>query len=264
MKIKSFCILLVFIFCSCSEIEHTPQNSSSQIAGHLTVSAAISLKDAFDEIGNAYYTKTKTKVDFNYGASGVLQKQIETGAPVDIFASAGERQMDALAKTDLIDAATRCDFARNTLILIVPINSKLNVNSFADLTKSEVRKIAVGNPKTVPAGQYAEESLRKMNLQNALQSKLIQAENVRQVLDYVLRGETDAGIVYATDVLTSKDKARVIATADEASHAPILYPIAVVKNSRQKQSAQDFVNFIVGAEGQTILRKYGFSEVKEK
>lgn len=263
MKIKSIYVLLFLIFCSCSKTENAPTNNS-RTNENLTISAAISLKDAFDEIGNAYYAKTKTKIDFNFGASGVLQQQIETGAPVDIFASAGEKQMDALAKTDLIDAATRRDFARNTLILIVPINSKLNINSFADLMNPEVQKIAVGNPKTVPAGQYAEESLRKMNLQNALQPKLIQAENVRQVLDYVMRGETDAGIVYATDALTAKEIVRVVAMAEESSHAPILYPIAVIKNTRQKQAAQDFVNFIVSAEGQTILRKYCFSEVTEK
>ncbi len=262
MKIHLVYILLIFIFCGCSGGKIS--NDTNQKTENLTVSAAISLKDAFTEIGNAYKTKTGQTTDFNFGASGALQQQIENGAPVDVFASAGEQQMNALAKTNLIDMATRRDFARNELVLIVPQNSKLSVDSFADLMKPEARKIAVGNSKTVPAGQYAEESLQKMNLENAVQSKLIIAENVRQVLDYVVRGEVDAGIVYATDALTAKDAVRVVATADETSHAPILYPLAIVANSRQKQSAQGFADFVASAEGQNILRKYGFTNVAEK
>ncbi|MGI8786420.1 MAG: molybdate ABC transporter substrate-binding protein [Pyrinomonadaceae bacterium] len=264
MKIKLLFVLAIFIFGSCANGKNTLSNSENQNTENLTVSAAISLKDAFNEIGNSYKSKTNRKIDFNFGASGVLQQQIETGAPVDVFASAGERQMDELAKLDLIDAATRRDFARNALVLIVPQDSKSSVNSFSDLMKTEVRKIAAGNPKTVPAGQYAEESLTKMNLQNAVRSKLILAENVRQVLDYVARGEVDAGIVYATDALTAKENVRVIATADENSHAPILYPLAIIKNSRQKQAAQNFADFINGREGQAILRKYGFMNVTKK
>lgn len=230
----------------------------------MIVSAAISLKDAFNEIGEVYKSKIGGTINFNFGASGALQKQIETGAPVDVFASAGARQMDELADKNLIDRATRRDFIRNTLVLIVPADSKIPLASFSDLTKAEVRKIAVGNPKTVPAGQYTEQLFGKMNLKTSVQGKLILAEDVRQALDYVARGETDAGIVYATDARSVGEKIRLAAAASENAHAPILYPIAIIKDGNQKQAAQAFVDLVTSPEGQSILQKYGFSSVDNK
>lgn len=225
----------------------------------MTVSAAVSLKDAFTEIGELYKKKTGKTVNFNFGASGALQKQIETGAPVDVFASAGEKQMDELAAKKLIDADSRKDFARNKLVLIVPQNSVLNLETFDGLSDLRVQKIAVGNPKTVPAGQYTEQFFEKNNLKNALQSKLIFAEDVRQVLDYVVRGETDAGIVYATDAKSADGKIKIVATASETDHDPILYPLALIKDGKQKQNAKEFSDLVLSAEGQAILQKYGFS-----
>lgn len=236
-------------------------NSENQ---NLTVSAAVSLKDAFNEIGAIYRAKTGRTINFNFGASGALQKQIETGAPVDAFASAGERQMDELEAKDLIDKETRRNFARNKLVLILPPDSKSNVADFTDLSKADVVKIAVGNPKTVPAGQYTEQVFDRMNIKNSLQAKLIFAEDVRQVLDYVVRGEVDAGIVYATDAKTAGEKVRVAAVAAENAHAPILYPIAAIKESAQKQAASEFVDLVLSSEGQNILRKYGFAPASDK
>lgn len=230
----------------------------------LTVSGAISLKDAFNEIGQLYKSKSGVNVNFNFGSSGALQKQIEAGAPVDLFASAGEKQMDELAEKGLIDTQSRRDFARNKLVLIVPRDSKLNLTQFPDLNRSDLLKIAVGNPKTVPAGQYTEQLFEKTNLKNNIQSKLILAEDVRQVLDYVVRGEVDAGIVYATDARIAGEKVRVVAEAPENSHSPILYPIAIIKDAKQKQSAQDFINLVLSPEGQTVLRKYGFADANGK
>ncbi len=234
-------------------------NGTSQTDAALTVSAAVSLKDAFNEIGALYKLKTGRNVNFNFGASGALQKQIETGAPVDVFASAGGQQMDALTDKGLIDMATRRNFALNTLVLIIPADSKISITAFSDLAKPEVRKIAVGNPKTVPAGQYTGQLFEKMNLNTALKSKLILAEDVRQVLDYVVRGETDAGVVYATDARIAVGKVRLVATADENMHAPILYPLAIIKDSQQHRPAQEFLDLVLSAEGQQILQKYGFS-----
>ncbi len=264
IKIKLLFVLFTLIFGGCAKTEDSPVNSNSQNTHSLTVSAAISLKDAFDEIGKTYQAKNGTKINFNYGASGILQQQIENGAPVDIFASAGEAQMDELEKRGLIDAAARRDFARNSLVLIVPNNSILNITNFDDLKKNEVKKIAVGNPKTVPAGQYAEESLAKMNLGDVLRAKLITAENVRQVLDYVARGEVDAGIVYATDAQAARENVKVAAAADENSHSPISYPLAIIKDSRQTQAARAFTGFVLSASGQDILRKYGFQGAAQK
>ncbi len=258
MKIKFLFIFLIFSLCSCGK-NTTVSNNEIDAAKNLTVSAAISLKDAFDEIGSAYQTKSGVKINFNYGASGALQQQIENGAPVDVFASAGEAQMDALEKGGFINSDSRRDFVWNSLVLIVPKNSTLNIKTFNDLRKSEVKKIAVGNSKTVPAGQYAAESLTNANLGDALQNKLISAENVRQVLDYVVRGEVDAGIVYATDAQAAKNSVNVVAAADENSHSPITYPLAIIKDGKQKQAAYAFTNFLLSETGQNILRKYGFN-----
>lgn len=264
MKIRLFFILCALIIGGCRANAPESANGSAKDGNEITVSAAVSLKDAFNEISRLYKSKIGKTVNFNFGASGALQKQIETGAPVDIFASAGTSQMDDLAKKGLIMTETRRNFARNTLVLIVPENSKLNIKDFSDLSHPEVQKIAAGNPKTVPAGQYTEQVLSKSNLSSALQPKMIFAEDVRQVLDYVVRGEVDAGIVYASDAQSSGDKVRVVTTASEDSHEPILYPIAIVQDTKQNEAAQDFINLVLGAEGQAILKKYGFSAIPDK
>ncbi len=259
MRFRSAFILLIAALLFYSGCNYGGSNSLENET--LTVSAAVSLKDAFTEIGAVYKSKTGKSVIFNFGASGTLQKQIETGAPVDVFASAGGRQMDELAAKDLIDADSRKDFARNSLVLIAAKNHGDTIFGFEIITKPQIEKIAVGNPKTVPAGQYADELFEKMNLKKDLQTKLIFAENVRQVLDYVSRGEVNLGIVYKTDASVANDKIDIVAVAPEDSHSPILYPIAILKDSRNKQPAREFLDFVLSAEGQKILQKYGFSGV---
>ncbi len=261
---RLFLFLLALTFCGCHAGVPTPSTSKTGDTGNVTVSAAVSLKDAFSEIGNLYKARTGKTVNFNFGASGALQRQIESGVPVDVFASAGAQQMDALAGRGLIDEAGRRDFARNTLVLVVPQDSQLNLTAFAGLADARIQKIAAGNPKTVPAGQYTEQVFNKINLRDKLQAKLILAEDVRQVLDYVMRGEVDAGIVYATDARSAGERVRVVATAAEDTHAPILYPIAVIKDSKQKQTAQEFVNLVSSSEGQSTLLKYGFASAGER
>lgn len=259
MKIRSAVILLLFCFALIAGCRTNSPETVSHSSGGLTVSAAVSLKDAFKEIGEIYKSKTGRKVDFNFGATGALQRQIETGAPVDVFASAGAAQMNALVSKGLIDAATKRNFAHNELVLVVPADSNLNLTNFGDLNNPGVQKIAAGNPKTVPAGEYSAQLFRKNNLSDSLQNKLIYAEDVRHVLDYVVRGEVDAGIVYASDAKSAGDKVRVVLTAPADSHEPILYPIAVVKDSANKPSAEQFIDLAMSAEGQRILQKYGFA-----
>jgi molybdate transport system substrate-binding protein len=225
----------------------------------ITVSAAASLKGAFREISERHEEGTGTKVIFNFGASGALQKQIESGAPVDLFASAGRPQMDALAKQGLIIAETQRNFARNTLVLAAPADRTPVITSFADLGSIKIMRLAVGNPKTVPAGQYAEQSLTRLGLWQQLQPRLILAEDVRQVLDYVARGEVDAGIVYASDVRASGDRVRTVASAPEDSHDPILYPLAVVQASSHQEAARAFIDTVMSDDGKRILEKYGFA-----
>ena len=255
-------VLLVLLLAGCDSTNLAPPGDAPRAGGELIVSAAASLKDAFNEIGQLYESRNPTKVRFNFGASGVLQKQIESAAPADVFASAGARQMDEIAARGLIDQTSRKDFVRNVLVLAVPADSSAGIRSFSDLSNPQVSKVAAGNPKTVPAGQYTEQALTRMNLLPQLQPKLILAEDVRQVLDYVVRGEVQAGVVYASDAFSAGGKVRVAARAPEDSHDPILYPIAVVKESRQREAAQKFVDLVVSSDGQNILTRYGFMGVK--
>ncbi len=262
-KIIFLLILTVVFGCSQGGID-TPSNKESPEAAELTISAAISLKDAFDAIGKAFRSATGKKINFNYASSGALQRQIENGAPVDVFASAGGKQMDEVENGGFIDPATRRDVAGNSIVLVVPKDSKLKINEFDDLRTVNVKRIAIGNPKTVPAGQYALESLQTLSLGDELKTKLIFAENVRQVLDYVMRGEVDAGIVYGTDAKSAEANLIQIAIADEESHSPILYPIAIVKESKQTKAAQEFVDFVLSERGQEILRQFGFKAAVRK
>ena len=223
----------------------------------LTVSAAISLKNAFEEIEKLYEVKhTGTKVLFNFGASGDLARQIEGGAPVDVFASAAQKDMDDLAAKGFILPGSRADFVKNTLVLITPKTGV--VTSFADLTSDRVKRIAAGNPKTVPAGRYAAEVFDYYKIAGAIKDKLIYAENVRQVLDYVARGEVDAGIVYATDAAVRSAETHIVTEAPEASHKPVVYPIAVVKATNNESAAKSFIEMVRSKEGSAVLKKYGF------
>ncbi len=172
-------------------------------AQDVTLSVAISLKGVTEELGRSFMAAHPgVTLRYNFGASGDLQKQIEAGAPIDVFLSAAQRQMDELERQNLIVSASRRAFARNVLTVIKPADSRIDIAKPADLLDARVGRIVIGSPKTVPAGQYAEESLRALGLWDRLQPKLVFAENVRQALDYVARGEVDAGFVYTTDAAT--------------------------------------------------------------
>jgi molybdate transport system substrate-binding protein len=224
----------------------------------ITISAAISLKNAFEEIGALYQSQYGTKCVFNFAGSGDLMRQIVGGAPVDVFASAAQKDMDEAEKQGVVITATRADFAMNSVVLIVPADAKTSISSYEGLKAPGIKKIAIGNPVTVPAGRYAEEVFSFYRLQPLIKDKLIYAENVRQVLDYVVRGEVDAGVVYATDAAIRTKDVKVIATAPEASHKPVVYPIAVIKGTKSEADAKAFISLVLSQKGKEILRKYGF------
>ena len=162
---------------------------------------------------------------------------------------------------DLIAPNSRKDFAGNTVVLVKPVHSTDQLSSLKDLQRGEVKRIAIGNPKTVPAGRYAEEALRHFNLWDALKDKLIFAENVRQVLDYVARNEVDAGLVYSTDAAVRIKEVKIVEKLPEESHQPIIYPIGVIKGTKEETAARTFVEFVLSPEGQKILSQYGFIAV---
>lgn len=225
---------------------------------NLTVSAAISLKDSLDEIAKLYEDKNPgVTIAFNYGGSGTLQHQIEQGAPVDIFFSAAEKQMDELQNQHLLVAGTRLDIVRNTLVLITPATTDA-VKDFADLTKPAIKTIALGEPATVPAGMYAQQALQHLGLFDTIKPKVVYAKDVRAVLTYVETGNADAGLVYRTDAMISK-QVRIASVAPENSHDLIVYPIAVMKNTKQEAAAREFVGFIGGPIARPVFTKYGFA-----
>jgi molybdate transport system substrate-binding protein len=241
-----------------------PQQSSS-----ITVSAAISLKDALDELGPIFQVQqhrknggSGTAVTYNYGGSGTLARQIEQGAPVDVFFSAAEKQMDELAAQGLIVADTRRDLVGNALVLIVPSQATPVVHNFQELTGSAVKTIALGETSTVPAGMYARQTLEHLSLFAAVEKKIVYAKDVRAVLTYVETGNADAGLVYQTDANTST-KVRVIAVAPADSHDPILYPAAVLRDAKDKTAARAFVEFLQGPDARAVFQKYGFTSAEK-
>jgi molybdate transport system substrate-binding protein len=228
-------------------------------AQEVTLSVAISLKDAIEELGRGFTAAHPgVTLRYNFGASGDLQKQIEAGAPVDVFLSAAQRQMDELEKKNLIVVATRRAFARNALTVVKPADSRVDIGKAADLLEAPVGKIAVGNPKSVPAGQYAEESLRALGLWDRLQPKLVFAENVRQVLDYVARGEVDAGFVYTTDAATRAQGVKEAFRPPDDTYRPVIYPGAVVAASKQPALGRAFLDLLESPRGRTVLGRFGF------
>jgi molybdate transport system substrate-binding protein len=227
-------------------------------AADVTVSAAASLTNAFNEIGKAYeQVQPGTRVLFNYGSSGALLQQIYRGAPVDVLATADLETMDRAQKQNLIARDTRKNFVSNKLAVVVPLDSKLHVSALADLAAATVQRIGIGAPDSVPAGRYAREALELAGQWAALKDKYIFGQNVRQVLDYVARGEVDAGFVYVTDAALMRDKVKV-AIQVELSNA-ILYPIAVVKGGGNEKAARGFLAFVQSEAGQKILAKHGFA-----
>jgi molybdate transport system substrate-binding protein len=232
---------------------------SAGAATELLVSAAASLTDAFKDIGKDYEAQHPgVTVRFNFAATGPLLQQIEQGAPVDVFASADQQSMDKAEKGGFVQAGSRVDFTGNGLVLISPAG-KTEVKGLADLSSPLVLKISVGNPESVPVGRYTKASLEKEGLWESLTPKYIMGSSVKQVLEYVMRGEVEAGFVFATDAVIAKDKVRVVAEIPTVK--PIIYPVAVVAASAQKEQAQAFIAYLKSAEGQAVLVKYGFKKL---
>ena len=258
---------LLFLFVVGAAGSFTLQGSPEQ-ADSITVSAAISLKDALDELGPIFQVQQHRKnggngtaVTYNYGGSGTLARQIEQGAPVDVFFSAAEKQMDELAAQGLIVADTRRDLVGNALVLIAPAQTTA-LHSFQDLNSPVVKTLALGETSTVPAGMYARQTLEHLGLFASLEKKVVYAKDVRAVLTYVETGNADAGVVYQTDANTSK-KVRVIAIAPADSHDPILYPAAVLRDAKNSSAARAFLDFLQGPDARAVFQKYGFTSAEK-
>ncbi len=233
--------------------------SAQTIAANLTISAAASLTNAFKEMAPIFESQNPgTKVQLNFAASGPLVQQILKGAPVDVFASADQKTMDQAEQAGFVTKNSRVNFVSNTLVVVVPKDSKQLPTGLSDLTKSNYPKIAIGLPASVPVGSYTKAVLEKKNLWSLIEPKMIGAQSVRQALDYVARGEVEAGFVYSTDAAIMPDKVTVAFAVP--TDTAILYPIAPIAKSPNYALAQKFVNFVSTSKGREILTKYGFGK----
>lgn len=227
----------------------------------VTVSAAASLKDAVTELKALYLQENpNVKLVLNFGSSGALAQQIEQGAEVDVFFSAAVDKMDSLKSKGLIDSSTRVNLVGNRMVLVVPKDSQLGITSIQDLADTSVKSVALGEPGSVPAGQYAEQVLTQLGILKAVQGKAVYGKDVREVLTWVETANVEAGIVYSTDAKISP-KVRIAAVAPADSHNPIVYPAAVIKDSKHPEAAKAFVIFLKGSNAKRVFEKYGFDSL---
>lgn len=260
--------ILMILVTGCSTNNTESQSKNNQQAGtngettekiELTISAAASLEDAFNEIKRVFEEEhPNIKLFFNFGGSGALQKQIIQGAPVDIFFSAAEDKFDELVTKNMIDPNQGKDMLENTLVLIIPKDSKNSIKGFEDLVEVNDKKIALGTPEAVPAGNYGKQTLKSLGVWEQIQSNLVFAKDVRQVLTYVETGNAAAGIVYKTDALTS-DKVTVVTEAASNSHDPIVYPAGIIKSSKHMKEAEILYEFLQETKAKDTFKKYGFN-----
>lgn len=248
---------LAFGFTACST-QNNAQTGDSTDNINLTISAAASLKNAMEELTPMYQEANKGQtLTFNYGGSGDLQKQIENGAPADVFISAAQKQMDALEQEGLLAGGTREDLLKNNLVLIVP-QGNTEITTIEDLGTDKAVQVALGEPSAVPAGQYAEEALTNLNLLDSVKTKAVYGKDVTQVLTYVENGEVDAGLVYETDAKSVPDKVAIVSKVPESSYKTVIYPMAVLKDSTQLDAAKNFESFLKSDEAKVVFEKYGF------
>ena len=259
-----FCTTIIFLMIGCSSknsASNTPvavPSKSEKIPVTLTISAASSLREVMGEIKKRYVEEEPTvTINFNFGSSGSLQKQIEQGAPADIFMSAATKQMEILSQESLLLEDTKVNLLGNTVVLIVKSDSHL-ATQFKDSGSNKLQKIALGEPKTVPCGQYAEEIYTTLNLLDKVKEKAVYGKSVTEVLTWVESGNVDAGVVYGTDAKAST-KVKVVAVATKDLYkTPVVYPVAVIKDSNNVDASKEFLAFLCSEKAKVVFQQYGF------
>jgi molybdate transport system substrate-binding protein len=252
------CTCLLVVGCSQNTPNSATNTNPTTETTSLTISAAASLKDSLAAIKQIYnQEKPNVNLVYNFGSSGALQQQIEQGAKVDMFISAATKQMDALEKKGLLVDRTRKNLLTNQMVLIAPQNSQA-VSDIQDLTSPSVKKIALGEPKSVPAGQYAQQVLTSLKIADKIKSKVVYAKDVRQALNFVESGNADAGLVYLSDA-KSTSQVKIVTTVPNNTHSPIVYPMAVLKTSKNVDAAKDFQQFLSSDEAKSVFKKQGFT-----
>lgn len=227
----------------------------------LTVFAGAGMIDVIDDINALYMEQNKNvTIQANYAAAGTLKSQIENGATCDIFISPGIKQMNSLQQQGLILSDTRQDFLSNSLVLIVAPDNPQNITDFTDLTKDNIKLVAIGDPSFVPAGEYTQMLFDMLGISSDMADKLLLGSTVREVLAYVETGNVVAGIVYATDATTSA-KVITVASAPSEINVKISYPTAIVSASENTEAAPDYLDFLSGDDAKAIFESYGFSTI---
>lgn len=257
---KKATIVLLCILCLVSFMLGCTNNTTTE-ESVLTVAAAASLKNCMDDKLLPMFEEKypDIKIQATYDSSGKLQTQIEEGAPIDVFMSAAMKQMTALDEKELIIKDSIVHLLENKIVLIVPTNSTTEIKTFEDILKAD--KIAVGDPASVPAGQYAKEILTNLNVWEQVSATASLGTNVTQVLNWVAEGSADAGIVYSTDA-ASNQKVEIIAEAPEGIVSKVIYPVGIVKATKDEETAKKFVGFLKTAEAQKAFESYGFTTNK--
>lgn len=266
MKFKNIATILTLSLITslgivgCNSSDTKNKESESQEAVELNISAAASLKEAMAKIEEEYKkVNENVTLAVNYGASGSLQQQIEQGAPCDVFISAGQKQMKALDEAGLLLDGTYKDLLENDLVLIAPKDS--DVSNLDDLNTDKVKHIAVGEPSSVPAGKYADEVLVNLDLKDKIKDKLVFAKDVKEVLAWTQSGNAEVGFVYYSDTINT-DNVKIVETTPSTSHSAIVYPIAVIKESKKPEAAKEFEDFLLSKDGQVILKDFGYKSVE--
>lgn len=251
--------LIVLLLIGCTAQQEPSTQKGSSLEATLIVSAAASLANSLEEIGLLFEQQhSGITVSYNYGSSGALQHQIEQGAPVDLFLSAGKKQMEILIDAGLIDPDKSVGLLGNELVVIVPAGELGLWDDLNPFKLSRVQMIAIGEPDTVPAGEYARDALVTSGIWDMVNRKIVYAKDVRQVLSYVETGNVDAGIVYKSDAISS-NKVKIVFSIDDKTHDIIEYPLGIVNTSKNQEAAKVYYDFLQSQEVLKIFKKYGFT-----
>ncbi|MGX6444133.1 molybdate ABC transporter substrate-binding protein [Neobacillus sp. K501] len=249
--------LIGTVFIVLLSISGCTKNESQTV--ELTISAAASLHDALTEIkGNFEKDHKEITLHINIGGSGALKQQILQGAPADLYLSAAQDHFSELTQKGLIEADKQVELLSNKLVLITNKNNTKSLVNLVDLKMDKINKIAIGIPESVPAGMYAKQTLQNIAIWEIVEPKLVQTKDVRQVLAYVETENVDAGLVYQTDAMASS-KIKIVATANEQNHDPIIYPAGIIKNSKHQKEALLFFDYLQSESAKSIFKKFGFT-----
>lgn len=262
MRFKIACLVVSLLLVASHARGARPEAGPTAEPAEILIAAAASLAPYCQEAGRRYEARSEgVRVWFTFASSGHLRQQIEAGAPADGFISASNREMDLLEEKGLVDPSTRLTLARNRLALVVPKRGAPRVEGFSDLAGPSVASVALGDPSHVPAGYYGRGTLRALGLWDRVKPKLIYGLSVRQVLQYVVQGEVDAGLVYLSDARSANDGVRTIVLAPEGSHPRISYPMAVLSDAAHPRQTEAFFSFLRSSAGQGALVDYGLQPV---